>query len=221
LIYITGDMHGDLSRLDAAGRKLKKDDVLLVCGDFGFLWEGGENEKKRLKKLEKKKFTIAFIDGVHENYDLLLKYPEEEWKGGKVHRLGKNIFHLERGEIFTLEGNTFFAFGGGENEEKPLYQESGHWWEEEMPSLEEMEKGASRLKENGMQVDYILTHTPAPGMGLQNRARGEEAAQLYSFFTAIAKQVEYKKWFFGCIHLDRKITARHYALFEEILPLED
>ena len=127
-------MHGDPARLDAAAKRLKKEDVLLVCGDFGFLWDGSEREEKLLKKIEKKKFTIAFVDGVHENFGLLLQKPEEEWNGGKARRLGKNILHLERGHIFTIEGKTFFAFGGGENEEKPLYQESGHWWEEEMPS---------------------------------------------------------------------------------------
>ena len=84
-----------------------------------------------------------------------------------------------------------------------------------------MERGAARLKEAGMRVDYILTHTPAPGMGIQSRERGEAAAQLYAFFTAIAKQVDYKKWFFGCIHQDRKITARHCALFEEVLAVEE
>ena len=45
MIYITGDMHGDSARLDAAGRKLKKDDILLVCGISDFC--GMEEKRKK------------------------------------------------------------------------------------------------------------------------------------------------------------------------------
>ncbi len=220
MVYITGDLHGDISRLDEGARKLKKGDILLVCGDFGFLWTGDSAEKKTLKKLQKKKYTIAFADGVHENYDLLEEYPREEWNGGEVQKLGENIFHLLRGEIYTLEGKTFFVFGGGENPEKQMYQDAGYWWEKEMPSMEEMEKGAQRLKQANMQVDYIITYTPAPGMHLSEEDSRETAAPLKAFFRAIAKQVQYKRWFFGSCHMDRVVTPRHCALFREILPAE-
>ena len=41
MIYVTGDMHGQISRFDdPALRRLKEKDTLLVCGDFGFLWDG-------------------------------------------------------------------------------------------------------------------------------------------------------------------------------------
>lgn len=42
MIYITGDMHGDSTRFDDRKLKeLKKKDILFVCGDFGFVWNGG------------------------------------------------------------------------------------------------------------------------------------------------------------------------------------
>ena len=35
MIYVTGDMHGDESRLyDSQWRKLKAGDVVIICGDF-------------------------------------------------------------------------------------------------------------------------------------------------------------------------------------------
>ena len=40
MIYITGDIHGDFSRFKSPLlRKLKKNDALIVCGDFGFIWK--------------------------------------------------------------------------------------------------------------------------------------------------------------------------------------
>ena len=59
MIFITGDMHGLMERFqDSAFRHIKKGDTLIICGDFGFLWEGTEEEKKALKKLEKKKYEM-------------------------------------------------------------------------------------------------------------------------------------------------------------------
>ena len=49
MVYITGDMHGDPTRFAEKGMKrLKKGDTLLICGDFGYIWEGGAAEEKLL-----------------------------------------------------------------------------------------------------------------------------------------------------------------------------
>ena len=62
MIYVTGDMHGDISRFENSKiKKLKKGDSLIICGDFGFIWDGGPAEEKQLKKLGKKKYNILFI----------------------------------------------------------------------------------------------------------------------------------------------------------------
>ena len=76
MVYITGDLHGDLDRLEAI--KLKKGDTLIVCGDFGFVWDGSAAEEKTLRRLGKKKWNICFIDGTHEGFDLLDEYDVDE-----------------------------------------------------------------------------------------------------------------------------------------------
>lgn len=46
MIYLTGDLHGDLERFKSKEmKKLKKGDTLIVCGDFGFLWDGSKKEQ--------------------------------------------------------------------------------------------------------------------------------------------------------------------------------
>ena len=93
MVYITGDMHGDEDRLyDKNMRKLKEGDILIICGDFGFIWSGDEKEKKLLDYLGSRKYTVCFLDGTHENYNLLSKYRETVWKGGRVHRICGNLF---------------------------------------------------------------------------------------------------------------------------------
>lgn len=51
MIYFTGDLHGDYDRFKSKElKKLKKGDTLIVCGDFGFLWDGSKKEQSILKK---------------------------------------------------------------------------------------------------------------------------------------------------------------------------
>ena len=112
MIYLTGDLHGDFERFRSKEmKKLKKGDTLIVCGDFGFVWDGSKKEQSILKKLGKSKYQILFIEGTHDNLDLLSQYPQEEWNGGKVRRISGSLLKLERGEVFELEGKRFFAFG--------------------------------------------------------------------------------------------------------------
>ena len=98
MVYITGDLHGDLARLSAPDmRQVKKGDTLIVCGDFGFIWNGDRREKKILKRLGALPYTLLFLDGRHENYDLLAAYEESEWHGGRAQVIEGNLVHLMRG----------------------------------------------------------------------------------------------------------------------------
>ena len=56
-----------------------------------------------------------FVEGTHDNLDLLNQYPDEQYCGGKVKRLSKNMLWMQRGEIYDIEGTKIFALGGGES----------------------------------------------------------------------------------------------------------
>ena len=72
MIFVTGDTHGDMERFsDPRLKQLREGDTLIICGDFGFLWDGNKREKKNLKALAKKKYNICFLDGTHENFEML------------------------------------------------------------------------------------------------------------------------------------------------------
>ena len=62
-IFITGDTHGDFSRLLPAAfheqRDLTKEDYLIICGDFGGVWDGGDAEQQWLDWLETRSFTAV------------------------------------------------------------------------------------------------------------------------------------------------------------------
>lgn len=101
-IYITGDIHGYPIRLtdenlSDRGATLIKDDKLIVCGDFGLPWYNDVQDWQCLEWIAQKPFEVLFVDGNHENFDLLNEFPVEVRYGGKVHKLKDNIYHLMRG----------------------------------------------------------------------------------------------------------------------------
>ncbi|MFR3419592.1 MAG: metallophosphoesterase [Eubacterium sp.] len=162
MIYITGDTHGDISCFkNPKLNKLGEKDILIVCGDFGFIWNPHDkNEKKNLEFLKKRKYTICFVDGAHENFDILNSYKPYRWKGGNTHKIADNIYHLMRGEIFTFEGKSFFVMGGGESDDAYMREESVSWWEDELPSAEDMRNGVNNIRDTDKNINYVITYEP-------------------------------------------------------------
>ena len=113
MVYLTGDTHGELDRFRHGRlRWLGKRDTVVVLGDFGFVWDGSKEEQKRLDWLRKRPYTLLFLDGSHENYQMLAQYPETEQFGGRVQSLGGNLYHVCRGSILELEAKSTCASAG-------------------------------------------------------------------------------------------------------------
>ena len=222
MVYITGDTHGDLLHLKSA--RLRKGDTLIVCGDFGFVWYGDARDARALKALSRKKYTILFVDGVHENYALLEQYPVVPAFGATARQLASNVFHLLRGEVYTIEDHTYFAFGGGEEPyEEGLRAEAKSYYERCMPSEDELTRGFAVLEACGNTVDYVVTHSPSAKAGGFIRGRGRRemtVGGLNVYFNAIEDRLIYKRWYFGSLHLDRKVSGKHLAVYRDIVPVE-
>ncbi len=221
MIYITGDMHGDITCFkNPKLKKLGDKDYLIICGDFGFIWNPkDEKEKKNLEILKKKKYTICFVDGAHENFDVLNAYTPYRWKGGDVHKIADNIYHLMRGEVFTIESKTFFVMGGGESEDEDMREEGKTWWKAEMPNEEEIKNAEYNLKSTGNLVNYILTYE-APAIAkdflkLQTN-RNVSITPLNTYLQELMKNVSYRHWYFGSLHMDCSITKKMTAVFNDV-----
>ena len=113
MVYLTGDTHGELDRFKHGKlRWLGKRDVVLVLGDFGFVWDGSKAEQKKLDWLRKRPYTLLFLDGSHENYDLLAQYPTVELFGGKVQALGGNVFMSAGAACWSWRAKNTSALAG-------------------------------------------------------------------------------------------------------------
>ena len=230
MIFITGDTHGhfDVEKIfsfyqNFNDKKLTKDDYLIIAGDFGFIRD--EQYDKDIEKLGEFDLTFLFVDGNHENFDIINEMPVSEWHGGKVHRFSDNVIHLMRGQVFELDGNKVFTFGGAESVDKDGREEGISWWPTEVPTEAEFEEAKANLGRVGNTVDYIITHT----INTSALTHKESPMSMYRYEpTATTDMLEYfehtvtyKVWFFGHYHFDAPIAPNKVGLYNQIVQIKN
>lgn len=228
MIYITGDTHGELSRFYgnafAEESSLKDGDFLIVCGDFGFVFQAPgtaayREEQRMLDSLEELSFTVLFVDGNHENFDRLNgEFPEEIWHGGRIHRIRKNVLHLMRGQVFEIEGKKIFTMGGGYSMDKHIRKEGLSWWRQEMPSNEEYREATLNLKKHDFKIDFIISHTaPSEIIYAMGSAPDLHEVELNGFFDWLLHEASFDWWYFGHWHRDEEYYGKFRALYFDVL----
>jgi len=217
MVYVTGDIHGDIAVLRRKMRHLSRGDTLIICGDFGFVFSGCAKEKKLLEWIGKRKFNILFVDGVHDNLNLINTYSEQEWNGGMSRVISGNLRYLCRGHIFTIEDMRIFAFGGGEA--SSIEQGAIEWWDKLLPDDKQVDEARRRLSGAENEVDYIITHRPSRKIKLLLTGSETDINLLDTFFDEVRQSCRHKGWFFGSLHLDRFIPPTEAALFNEVSQL--
>lgn len=224
MIFVTGDIHGahDIRKLSSKkfieGNSLKKQDYVIICGDFGLIWDNSNEEKYWLKWLENKPWTTLFLDGNHENFDLLYQYKVERWHGGNVQFISDSVIHLMRGQVFNIEGKTFFTMGGGTSVDRVYRVEGKTWWSQEIPSSEEFGDAYNSLDSNHWKVDFLLTHTTST-VHMQEMVYMKENSHLNDFLDKLQDKLEYKHWYFGHFHRDCILDDKHTALYHKIIKI--
>ncbi len=228
MIFVTGDIHGniDIDKLlpenFPEGSELTRDDYVIICGDFGLLWEDSDIEHYWLGWLNSMPWTTLWIDGNHENFDIIADYPVEEWNGGMIQKITDNIFHLCRGRIFTIEDKRIFAFGGAESHDKEFRIEGQSYWTAELPTEEEIAQGRKVLEEAGWHVDYVITHSLPTD--IQTDLFGESdfpANRLTDFFEEVSLKLDFKLWFSGHYHQTLICDDKYFLLYNDIIRLSD
>lgn len=256
MIFVTGDCHSDFHRFSKnvfpEQKRMTKEDTVIICGDFGGVWyqEGYPAYEDELRSenywldwLEKRPFTVVFVDGNHENHNRLSHaFPVKKWCGGRVHEIRPHVFHLMRGEVYEIEGQKVFAFGGASSHDisdgiidssdkdwkkqcrrlelrgRRMYRVKGiSWWPEELPSEEEMDNGRKNLELHNWNVDYVITHCCASSTQAFFSRGIYQTDVLTDYLEEIRAKLKFRKWFFGHYHDNRNISMREIMLYEQII----
>lgn len=231
-ILLTGDIHGehDIRKL-ASGNfnyeslNLTKEDYLIICGDFGLIWDGVENSRERywLDWLDAKPWTTLFVDGNHENHLRLNNHPVEEWSGGKIHRISNSVIHLMRGQVFNLLGKKFFTMGGAYSHDIEYRTPYKSWWPQEVPSFCQREEAITNLETHNWEVDCVITHDAPVSIAeiLTRGVWGRSLDEYEEWLQTIADKLTFKQWFFGHHHQDREFSdGKFEAMYNDIVALD-
>lgn len=206
-----------------------------------------KQEKYWLDWLDSKPFTTLFIDGNHDNHPVLnTAFEEVDFHGGKAHKIRDNVYHLMRGYVFDICDKKIFAFGGASshdiqdgildpndfvdeedfratynrwNKQNKMFRVRGFsWWDEELPSQEEMQRGIENLAKHNNKVDIVISHCLPQSVVsvLSNGFYKSDILTMY-FNQLIDNGLEFNSWLAGHYHCSERIMSRFYVLFEQII----
>ena len=246
MVFATGDCHGNFQRFGMRhwpGQKtMDRSDYIIICGDFGF-WSDTPEDEYWLNWLEGKPFTTLWVDGNHENFTMLNELPVCEWHGGKVHFIHPHVIHLMRGQLYDIDGYTFFTMGGAQSHDiedgildpeapdfKKILQRlhsqgrrrfrvlGRSWWPEELPSDGEYLTALETLERAKWKADYVITHC-APTSIARTMNRHYEPDALTDFLELVNKKLDFHYWLCGHYHDNRNLTEKHVLLWEQIVQI--
>lgn len=212
MVYLLSDLHGDLN-LSGFQKYLMdagEDDLLILLGDICLKFEETEENRIFTDSFLASKKRIAIVDGNHENFAFLNSFPEEEWNGGIVGRLTENIVHLKRGNVYNIDGKTYFVFGGCKSSSR--WQEMGLWYPGDEASEDELQFAYENIKKHNYKFDYILTHKYE-----QIPPRGTVSVRLMELTKYIEENVAYGKWYSGHWHKNETIDEKHALVYDTLL----
>ena len=231
-IFITGDTHGhnSIGKLSARnwseGKSLTKKDYIIVSGDFGLIWNKlrSKEEEHWIKWLDDQPFTTLFIDGNHENFDVLDNLPEKELFGGIVGIVSHSVFHLRRGHLYRINAQKILTIGGAHSHDREYRTYGKSMWKREEITDEDIIRAKKALEDVDFSVDHVITHC-APS----RYARGAMPMEMVHYWNPDGSEnnldwfletsgIQFGKWWCGHYHTDFGpiVTGKFECIYNRI-----
>lgn len=211
--YITGDTHGDFSRIEkfCEENETTIDDVLIILGDAGINYYLNNSDKKLKAQLSGLDITLFCVHGNHEERPwLAADYEEVVWNEGIVYveEQYPNILFAKDGEIYNFHGRTVMPIGGAYSVDKYYRLRNGlRWFESEQPDEDIKEYVEKQLNKANWSVDVVLSHTVPieaepvwafiPGLDQSMVDKSTEKWLQY-----IYDNLEFSEWYAGHYHVE-------------------
>lgn len=228
--YITGDCHGIFERIiwfHHFNQKLTKDDVIILLGDVGLNYYGGERDLDNKELLNDIPCYFFCVHGNHEaRASSIASYKEKQWRGGVVYYEPEypRILFPKDGEIYDFDGKKAIVIGGAYSVDKEYRLNVGiPWFSDEQPSDEIKVHVEHKLGEIDWRVNYVFSHTcplkyEPTDMFLSFIDQTKVDKSTEEWLSKIANRLDYEHWYFGHYHDNREYTDAT-LLYEEIQEL--
>ena len=217
--FLKGDIHGNLFEIiDFINRfNLGKNDNIIILGDCGIAWRKDKKDLDQNIKLWNEcgnGVKLYFIDGNHENFNILNSLPIENNMG----KIADNIYHLRRGQVYEFENKKILVCGGADSIDKYRRIENFTWWKEEAISQETIDDIPAG------HYDYVLTHCCPRSIFEKNRIYLSTLQFLdenkinhssEDMLEQLKNKITFDHWFFGHYHINRNLDEKFTCLFED------
>lgn len=231
MIYLTGDTHGEFSRLQYFCYRydVAPKDIMIILGDSGLNYYQGDKAKAIKQQLAELPLTFFVIHGNHEARASTIKsYEQEEWHGGTVYKekAYPNILFAKDGEVFTFGHVNMLVIGGAYSIDKYIRLQYGwHWFSDEQPSPEIKACVEKKIEELNHTVDIVLSHTaPIKYEPVESFIPEFDQSQIdkstEEWLNTIEDKLDYKKWYCGHYHINKQIDKMRF-LFDDIIKLKE
>ena len=219
--FLKGDIHGNLFEIiDFINRfNLGKNDNIIILGDCGIAWRKDKKDLAQNIKLWNEcgnGVKLYFIDGNHENFNILNSLPIENNMG----KIADNIYHLRRGQVYEFENKKILVCGGADSIDKYRRIENFTWWKEEAISQETIDDIPAG------HYDYVLTHCCPRSVFEKNRIYLSTLQFLdenkinhssEDMLEQLKNKITFDHWFFGHYHVNTAVNDKDICLVEQIV----
>jgi UDP-2,3-diacylglucosamine pyrophosphatase LpxH len=217
--FLKGDIHGNLFEIiDFINRfNLGKNDNIIILGDCGIAWRKDRKDLDQNIKLWNQcsnGVKLYFLDGNHENFNILNSLPIENNMG----KIADNIYHLRRGQVYEFENKKILVCGGADSIDKYRRIENFTWWKEETISQETIDDIPAG------HYDYVLTHCCPRSVFEKNKIYlstlqflDENKINYNSedMLEQLKNKITFDHWFFAHYHINRNLDEKFTCLFED------
>ena len=226
MIYISGDIHGEVYRVEEAIKQLHMTaaDTIVLLGDVCMNYFGNDNgDRFRKYTLNKLGIQILCIHGNHEmRPDTVDSYHEILWHGGIVYAEDAypNLLFAKDGEIYDLDGYKALVIGGAYSVDKDYrLQVNAMWFADEQPSAEIKARVEQKLEDLRWKVDLVLSHTcpekyiPTEAL-LTNVDQSAVDRSTENWLGTIEGKLDYQAWCCAHWHINKHVDRIHF-LFDD------
>ena len=240
MIAVISDVHFPSNKprqkeVEDSLEKLSGIRALFICGDFtDNRKDTAPDEPMKLPDYMKKlPYPVFFIDGNHEDYDVLKRLPQisESEKemifqtsgcavdAKNTKKAADGVYYLNRGSICKIDGFSILLIGGSTT--GPGYKKNHPdiWQPDEDLTDEDKNRIETGLQEQKNNVDFVFTHT-VPTCMVKAWFPEKDLSVTNEILEHVWRTVSYRHWLFGHFHEDTDYPENFHCLYNDIILLE-
>lgn len=229
MIYLTGDTHGDVSRIEdfCNQHQTSKEDIMIILGDAGFNYFLNIADYDLKRKAESLPITFFCIHGNHEERPQNINgYQEVQFHNATAfcQEQFPSLYFAKDGEFYDFNGKQCLVLGGAYSVDKYYRIPRGYkWYASEQPDNLEKQRIEQEIAKHNYQTDIVFSHTcpyqtRPEHLFLAGLDQSKVDTSMELWLQEISQKLSFERWYFGHYHSEWT-NGKYQMLFKNIIKL--